>query len=82
MPANGGGTPPQVPLDALASDVVDSTVAEPVPAGLGSAWTAAGRHRDGGTSASTESGPEASVSDSSWDKGVSGESGGSGDKAE
>ena len=27
---NGRGTPPQVPIDALASEVVDSMLAEPV----------------------------------------------------
>ena len=42
--ANGGGTPPQVPADALASEVVDSTLAEPVAAAaaLGSAPHASG----------------------------------------
>jgi hypothetical protein len=37
--AHGEGTPPQVPADAEASEVVDSTLAEPVPAAavLGSA---------------------------------------------
>ena len=41
---NGGGTPPQVPIDALASEVVDSTLAEPVAAAvaLGSAPHASG----------------------------------------
>jgi hypothetical protein len=42
--ADCGGTPPQVPVDALASEVVDSTLAEPVAAAaaLGSALHASG----------------------------------------
>ena len=32
LPANCGGLPPQVPADALASEVVDSTLAAPVAA--------------------------------------------------
>ena len=41
---NGRGTPPQVPIDALASEFVDSTLAEPVAAAvaLGSAPHASG----------------------------------------
>jgi hypothetical protein len=44
LPANSKGTPPQVPADALASEVVDSTLAEPVAAAaaLGSAPHASG----------------------------------------
>ncbi len=44
LPVTCAGTPPQVPADALASEVVDSTLAEPVAAAamLGSAPHASG----------------------------------------